>query len=105
MKPSAHSSITSDPDLVQALHSLVREKLRSKYDITYKISKKQNGSGHKFPATPGRQRSSSVGPKPKYGSSRDAGAKNSTVFGRALRDLKPTSTVIDVDGDDGNSQG
>ena len=105
MKPSACSSIAHDPDMIQALHTLVRERLRSDYDITSKISKKQTGTGSKFPTTPGRQRSSSAGPQPKHGLPRNGGSKNSTVFGRALRDLAPTSTILDVEGSEDNVQG
>ena len=104
MKPSACSDIISDPDLMQALHSFAKEQLRSNYDITYKISKKQNITGHKFPTTPGRQRSSSKGPSMKNGSSQAGQIKNRTVFGRALRDLAPNTTIIETKGDDGIQQ-
>ena len=98
MRPSACPSITNDPDLVQALQTLVKDKLKSDYNITYKASKKQNGNIHKFPATPGKQRSSSTGPHQKHGS-RNVGTKTSSVFGRPLRDLAPTTYVVRAEED------
>jgi len=94
MRPSACPSISNDPDLVQALHTLVKDKLRSQYNIVYKASKKQNGNTYKFPTTPGRQRTSSTGPIQKESSTRSIGKKTTTVFGRSLRDLGPTTFVI-----------
>ena len=99
MRPSACPSISNDPDLVQALHTFVKDKLRSQYNIVYKTSKKQNGSTYKFPTTPGRQRISSTGPIQKESSTRSVGNKTSTVFGRPLRDLGPTSFVIESEED------
>ena len=95
MRPSACPSISNDPDLVQALHTLVKDKLRSQYNIVYKASKKQNGNTYKFPATPGKQRTSSSGPIQKESSTRSVGSKAFTVFGRPLRDLAPTTYVIE----------
>ena len=92
MRPSACPSIVNDPDLTQALHTYVREKLKSDFNITHKVSKKQNGSVPKFPATPGKHRSSSTGP-PQRQKSGTAGNQISTVFGRPLRDLVPTTYI------------
>ena len=93
MRPSACPSIANDPDLTQALHTYVKEKLKSEYNITHKGPKKQNGSVPRFAATPGKQRSSSSGPPHRH-KSNNAGTQISAVFGRPLRDLAPTTSVI-----------
>ena len=92
MRPSACPSIVNDPDLTQALHTYVREKLKSDFNIIHKVSKKQNGSVPKFPATPGKQRSSSTGPAQRHKSGTSAN-QISSVFGRPLRDLAPTTYI------------
>ena len=99
MPLAACTSITNDSDCAQALHTLVKGKLKSEYSVTYKASKKQNGNGHKFPATPGRQRSASAGPTLKHNTSRNA-TKRPTVFGRPLRDLCPTTFVLQAENSD-----
>ena len=96
MRPSACPSIANDPDLTQALHTYVKEKLKSDYNIIYKAPKKQNGSVPKFAATPGKNRSSSTGPHQRLKSGN--GNHISSVFGRPLRDLAPTTYITeDVD--------
>lgn len=94
MRPSACSSIAGDPDVVQALHSLVRERLRTDYNIISKPSNKKVGQSHKFPTTPGRQQNSTARPHWKTGAKTSDSNKTATVFGRALRDLAPTTVIL-----------
>ena len=70
MKPC--SDLASDPEAVQSLHGLTKERLRE-YNIILKAPKKRV-----FPVTPMRPPTSSR-----------------KVFGRALRDLAPNTVLLD----------
>ena len=70
MKPS--SDLASDPEALQSLHGLARERLRE-YGIVLKAPKKRV-----FPVTPMRPPASSK-----------------KVFGRPLRDLAPNTVLLD----------
>ncbi len=77
------SSLSNDPESLRGLHGLCRERLK---DLGISASKTAVKSKNRhFPATPGKK------------SVQNTPVKQNTVFGRPLRDLAPSSVIIDED--------
>ena len=85
------SSFASDPESLRGLHGLCREKLK---EHRVSASRPAKSKIRNFPATPGKKSSNGSAATPSASKSQKA-----TVFGRPLRDLAP-STVILEDTDD-----
>lgn len=71
------SSLANDPEGLRGLHGLCREKLKA---FGVGVSKPHKAKTRHFPGTPGKK---------------STAATISTVFGRPLRDLAPTSVLLD----------
>ena len=76
------SNLATDPDSLRGLHGLARERLK---ELGISVSRTQKSKLRHFPATPGKK-SNSVANTPKA-------AQN--VFGRPLRDLAPSSVILE----------
>ena len=76
------SNLATDPDSLRSLHGLARERLK---ELGISVSRHQKSKIRHFPATPGRKTSAA--------SSTPKTPQN--VFGRPLRDLAPSSVILD----------
>ena len=78
------SSFSNDAELLRGLHGLCRERLK---ELGVSVTRSQKSRARHFPATPGKKSSNSV---------HNGGSnKQNNVFGRALRDLPPSSMVVE----------
>lgn len=75
------SSLSNDPESLRGLHGLSRERLKELGVATSRPAKSK--TRHHFPATPGKKSATAT-----------PSAKQNKVFGRPLRDLAPSSIVI-----------
>lgn len=76
------SSLSNDPESLRGLHGLCRERLK---DLGISASRTSKSKSRHFPATPGKKLASTPSKNSK-----------SSVFGRPLRDLAPTSVEIEA---------
>ena len=74
------SSLSNDPENLRGLHGLCKERLK---DLGISASRGQKAKSRHFPTTPGKK---SISGTP---------LKSSTVFGKPLRDLGPSSVILD----------
>lgn len=74
------SSLSNDPESLRGLHGLSRERLK---ELGVAASRTSKSKTRHFPATPGRKSAQAQTPSSKQ-----------NVFGRPLRDLAPSSLVI-----------
>lgn len=74
------SNLATDPDSLRSLHGLARERLK---ELGISVSRHQKSKLRHFPATPGRKTASNTPKTPQ------------NVFGRPLRDLAPSSVILD----------
>ena len=71
------SNLATDPDSLRGLHGLARERLK---ELGISVSRPQKSKLRAFPATPGKSKPAS---------------KPQNVFGRPLRDLAPSSVILE----------
>ena len=76
------SSLSNDPENLRGLHGLCKERLK---DLGISASRGQKAKSRHFPTTPGKK---SISGTP---------LKSSTVFGKPLRDLGPSSVLFDTE--------
>ncbi len=79
--------LCNDPDGLRGLHGLAKERLR---ELGVTVTKHKEKKIKAFPATPGKK----SGPPPLPGSASVSKTKPKNVFGRPLRDLKPSTAII-----------
>lgn len=78
------SSFSNDAELLRGLHGLCRERLK---ELNVGLSRPQKSRARHFPATPGKKSSSAA--------SAPAASGKQNVFGRPLRDLPPSTMILE----------